>query len=37
MTENDFFYMEDRKWEIMNKEATENDYIKDTKECEQTL
>ncbi|XP_023761209.1 uncharacterized protein LOC111909666 [Lactuca sativa] len=37
MTKNEFFYMDDRKWEGMIKEATDNGYIKDTKECEQIL
>lgn len=37
MTKNEFFYMDDKKWEGMIKEATDNGYIKDTKECEQIL
>ncbi|KAL4578063.1 hypothetical protein LXL04_014178 [Taraxacum kok-saghyz] len=37
MTQNEFFYMDDRKWESMIKEATDNGHIKDTKECEQIL
>ncbi|KAJ9541161.1 hypothetical protein OSB04_027667 [Centaurea solstitialis] len=37
MTKNDFFYMDDKKWEGMVKEATETGHVKDTKECEQIL
>ncbi|GJS26203.1 hypothetical protein Tco_0486823 [Tanacetum coccineum] len=35
ITKDDFFYMDDKKWEGMIKEAADNGYIKDTKECEQ--
>nr|GEV22167.1 ribosomal protein S24/S35 [Tanacetum cinerariifolium] len=37
MTKDEFFYMDDKKWEGMIKEAVDNGYIKDTKECEQIL
>lgn len=37
MTKDEFFYMDDKKWEGMIKEATDKGYIKDTKECEQIL
>ncbi|KAI3747409.1 hypothetical protein L6452_09865 [Arctium lappa] len=37
MTKNEFFYMDDRKWEGMIKEATDTGHVKDTKECEQIL
>ncbi|KVI08505.1 hypothetical protein Ccrd_013123 [Cynara cardunculus var. scolymus] len=37
MTKNEFFYMDDRKWEGMIKEATDTGHVKDTKECEEIL
>lgn len=37
MTKDEFFYMDDKKWEGMIKEAVDNGNIKDTKECEQIL
>lgn len=37
MTKNEFFYMDDKKWEGMIKEATDTGHVKDTKECEQIL
>ncbi|KAK1410751.1 hypothetical protein QVD17_37290 [Tagetes erecta] len=37
MTKDEFFYMDDKKWEGMIKEATDIGLIKDTKECEQIL
>ncbi|KAI3798537.1 hypothetical protein L1987_33814 [Smallanthus sonchifolius] len=37
MTKDEFFYMDDKKWESMIKEATDSGHLKDTKECEQIL
>ncbi|KAL8193901.1 hypothetical protein R6Q57_026143 [Mikania cordata] len=37
MTKDEFFYMDDKKWEDMIKEATDGGHLKDTKECEQIL
>lgn len=37
MTKDKKFYMDDKKWEGMIKEAVDNGNIKDTKECEQIL
>ncbi|XP_076923110.1 uncharacterized protein LOC143585145 [Bidens hawaiensis] len=37
MTKDEFFYMDDKKWEGMIKEATDSGHLKDTKECEQIL
>ncbi|KAK9062277.1 hypothetical protein SSX86_019463 [Deinandra increscens subsp. villosa] len=37
MTKDEFFYMDDKKWEGMIKEATDSGHFKDTKECEQIL
>ncbi|XP_076942975.1 uncharacterized protein LOC143613029 [Bidens hawaiensis] len=37
MTKDEFFYMDDKKWEGMIKEATDGGHLKDTKECEQIL
>ncbi|KAH0453476.1 hypothetical protein IEQ34_017800 [Dendrobium chrysotoxum] len=33
----EFFNMDDRKWNEMVKEATEQGFLKDTRECEQIL
>ncbi|KAM0006043.1 putative ribosomal protein S24/S35 [Helianthus debilis subsp. tardiflorus] len=37
MTKDEFFYMDDKKWEGMIKEAVDSGHLKDTKECEQIL
>lgn len=33
----EFFNMDDRKWDDMIREATEKGFLKDTKECEEIL
>ncbi|KAM7255723.1 hypothetical protein ACFE04_008621 [Oxalis oulophora] len=35
--QDEYFNMDDRKWDEMVKEATEKGYLKDTKECEEIL
>ncbi|XP_010252921.1 PREDICTED: uncharacterized protein LOC104594356 [Nelumbo nucifera] len=37
MVKDEYFNMDDRKWDEMIKEATEKGYLKDTKECEEIL
>ncbi|KAL0910291.1 hypothetical protein M5K25_021258 [Dendrobium thyrsiflorum] len=37
MMKDEFFNMDDRKWDEMIKEATEQGFLKDTRECEQIL
>ncbi|KAF5734534.1 hypothetical protein HS088_TW15G00026 [Tripterygium wilfordii] len=37
MVKDEYFNMDDRKWDDMIKEATEQGYLKDTKECEEIL
>lgn len=37
MMKDEFFHMDDRKWDGMIKEATEHGFLKDTRECEQIL
>lgn len=37
MVQDEYFNMDDRKWDDMVKEATEKGYLKDTKECEEIL
>lgn len=37
MVQDEYFNMDDRKWDEMIKEATEQGYLKDTKECEEIL
>ncbi|XP_043696124.1 uncharacterized protein LOC122646604 isoform X2 [Telopea speciosissima] len=37
MMKDEFFNMDDRKWDGMIKEAVEHGHLKDTKECEQIL
>uniref|UniRef100_A0A5B7BCY3 PI-PLC Y-box domain-containing protein n=1 Tax=Davidia involucrata TaxID=16924 RepID=A0A5B7BCY3_DAVIN len=37
MVKDEYFNMDEKKWEEMIKEATEHGYLKDTKECEEIL
>ncbi|CAK9153796.1 unnamed protein product [Ilex paraguariensis] len=37
MIKDEFFNMDDKKWDGMIKEAVEHGYLKDTKECEEIL
>ncbi|PKA57539.1 hypothetical protein AXF42_Ash020083 [Apostasia shenzhenica] len=37
MMDDEFFNMDDRKWDEMIREATEQGFLKDTRECEQIL
>ncbi|PKU79646.1 hypothetical protein MA16_Dca023388 [Dendrobium catenatum] len=37
LMKDEFFNMDDRKWDEMIKEATEQGFLKDTRECEQIL
>ncbi|KAL6988158.1 hypothetical protein U1Q18_013905 [Sarracenia purpurea var. burkii] len=37
MVKDEFFSMDDKKWEDMIKEATDHGFLKDTKECEAIL
>ena len=37
MVQDEYFNMDDRKWDDMVREATEKGYLKDTKECEEIL
>ncbi|KAI5655821.1 hypothetical protein M9H77_33008 [Catharanthus roseus] len=37
MASDEYFNMDDRKWDEMIKEATEKGFLKDTKECEEIL
>lgn len=37
MMKDEFFNMDDKKWDEMIKEATEQGFLKDTKECEEIL
>ncbi|ONK81576.1 uncharacterized protein A4U43_C01F30720 [Asparagus officinalis] len=37
MAKDEFFNMDDKKWDGMIKEATEKGFLKDTKECEEIL
>lgn len=37
MVQDEHFNMDDRKWDEMIKESTEQGYLKDTKECEEIL
>lgn len=37
MMDDEFFYMDDHKWDEMVKEGTEQGFLKDTRECEQIL
>lgn len=37
LMKDEFFNMDDRKWDEMIREATEKGFLKDTKECEEIL
>ena len=37
MVKDEYFNMDDQKWDEMIKEAVQHGYLKDTKECEEIL